>query len=254
MATCSPFPSCNSSPPKAQRPSPAWQQLPGYYCTQSLQQHTAHSIVAVSKPRAESLHHQHPRPKISFPSILGNFVVTTVKLSEFQVMSRKISQWANVSRTYRKHFQRRHHHFPGPKYPARTGKRMPVSSTTATTTNGMLRILLPGMMVPDYKVTLASEPADGIVEIAATFVADARAMKFSYSRACSTTDRPASLRRYGHEKRFDRGDYRVRGPSGLRIRRPENTRLWAASAMKRGPCATMHRSASATSPATTKNR
>ena len=46
--------------------------------------------------------------------------------------------------------------------------------------DGMLRILLPGVEVPDYTVTLAkSEPADGVVNIRASFVADARAMKFS---------------------------------------------------------------------------
>lgn len=46
--------------------------------------------------------------------------------------------------------------------------------------DGMLRILLPGVEVPDYTVTLAkSEPADGVVNIQASFVADARAMKFS---------------------------------------------------------------------------
>lgn len=46
--------------------------------------------------------------------------------------------------------------------------------------DGMLRILLPGVEVPDYTVTLAkSEPADGVVNIRASFVADARVMKFS---------------------------------------------------------------------------
>lgn len=46
--------------------------------------------------------------------------------------------------------------------------------------NGMLRILLPGVVVPDYTVTLAkSEPKEGIVEITPTFVADAHALKYS---------------------------------------------------------------------------
>ena len=71
--------------------------------------------------------------------------------------------------------------------------------------NGMLRILLPGIVVPDYKVTLAkSEPADGIVEIAATFVADARAMKFSVFEGV-LDDGQASLaaQDMDAEKRFD---------------------------------------------------
>ena len=46
--------------------------------------------------------------------------------------------------------------------------------------NGLLRILLPGIEVPDYTVKLAKgAPADGVVEIGVTFVADAGAMKFS---------------------------------------------------------------------------
>lgn len=46
--------------------------------------------------------------------------------------------------------------------------------------NGLLRILLPGIVVPDYTATLAKkEPADGVVEVAATLAADVRAMKFS---------------------------------------------------------------------------
>lgn len=46
--------------------------------------------------------------------------------------------------------------------------------------NGMLRILLPGTVVPDYTVTLAkSEPANGLVEIAATLAANVHALKFS---------------------------------------------------------------------------
>lgn len=45
--------------------------------------------------------------------------------------------------------------------------------------NGMLRILLPGIVVPDYTVTLSKgEPVDGVLEIAATFAADVRTMKF----------------------------------------------------------------------------
>lgn len=46
--------------------------------------------------------------------------------------------------------------------------------------NGMLRILLPGIVVPDYTVTLAkSEPADGVVEIAVKLAEDVEAMKFA---------------------------------------------------------------------------
>lgn len=46
--------------------------------------------------------------------------------------------------------------------------------------DGMLRILLPGVVVPDYTVKLAKgEPADGIVEIAATLAKGVEAMKFS---------------------------------------------------------------------------
>lgn len=46
--------------------------------------------------------------------------------------------------------------------------------------NGMLRILLPGIVVPDYTVTLAKgEPTDGAVDISVRFAADAKAMKFS---------------------------------------------------------------------------
>lgn len=45
---------------------------------------------------------------------------------------------------------------------------------------GMLRVLLPGIVVPDYTVTLAkSEPADGVVEVKATMAADARMMKYA---------------------------------------------------------------------------
>jgi hypothetical protein len=45
---------------------------------------------------------------------------------------------------------------------------------------GMLRILLPGVVVPDYTVTLSkSEPADGIVEVSATMAADVRTMKYA---------------------------------------------------------------------------
>lgn len=45
---------------------------------------------------------------------------------------------------------------------------------------GMLRILLPGVVVPDYTVTLSkSEPADGIVEVSATMAADVRTMKYT---------------------------------------------------------------------------
>lgn len=46
--------------------------------------------------------------------------------------------------------------------------------------DGMLRIQLPGVVIPDYTVTLSkNDPADGVVEIAATLVADAAALKFS---------------------------------------------------------------------------
>lgn len=46
--------------------------------------------------------------------------------------------------------------------------------------NGMLRILLPGIVVPDYTVKLAKgEPADGVVEIAATLAKDVEVMKFA---------------------------------------------------------------------------
>lgn len=46
--------------------------------------------------------------------------------------------------------------------------------------NGMLRILLPGVEVPDYTVTLAKrEPVDGVVEIPVTFVADAKKMRYA---------------------------------------------------------------------------
>ena len=46
--------------------------------------------------------------------------------------------------------------------------------------NGLLRILLPGVVVPDYTVKLAKgEPADGVVEIAATLAEDVEAMKFA---------------------------------------------------------------------------
>lgn len=46
--------------------------------------------------------------------------------------------------------------------------------------NGMLRILLPGTVVPDYTVTLAkSESVNGIVDIRATLADDVRSMKFS---------------------------------------------------------------------------
>lgn len=46
--------------------------------------------------------------------------------------------------------------------------------------DGMLRILLPGTVVPDYTVKLAKgEPADGVVEIAATLAEDVEVMKFA---------------------------------------------------------------------------
>lgn len=46
--------------------------------------------------------------------------------------------------------------------------------------NGMLRILLPGIVVPDYTVTLAKgDLADGVVEIAATLAEDVEVMKFA---------------------------------------------------------------------------
>lgn len=46
--------------------------------------------------------------------------------------------------------------------------------------NGLLRILLPGVVVPDYTVKLAKgEPAEGVVEIAATLTEDVEAMKFA---------------------------------------------------------------------------
>lgn len=46
--------------------------------------------------------------------------------------------------------------------------------------NGLLRILLPGVVVPDYTVKLAKgEPADGVVEIAATLAKDVETMKFA---------------------------------------------------------------------------
>lgn len=46
--------------------------------------------------------------------------------------------------------------------------------------NGMLRILLPGTVVPDYTVTLAkTESANGIVDIMATLADDVRIMKIS---------------------------------------------------------------------------
>jgi len=39
---------------------------------------------------------------------------------------------------------------------------------------------MPGVVIPDYTVTLAkSEPKEGVVEIAATFAADAREMKYA---------------------------------------------------------------------------
>lgn len=46
--------------------------------------------------------------------------------------------------------------------------------------NGMHRILLPGVEVPDYTVTLSKrEPVNGVVEIPVTFVADAKKMRYA---------------------------------------------------------------------------
>ena len=46
--------------------------------------------------------------------------------------------------------------------------------------SGMLRILLPGVVVPDYTTTLSkSEPKEGVVEITATLAADVKAMKYA---------------------------------------------------------------------------
>lgn len=46
--------------------------------------------------------------------------------------------------------------------------------------NGMLRIQLPGVVIPDYTVTLSkSEPADGAVDITATLKADVGTLKFA---------------------------------------------------------------------------
>lgn len=46
--------------------------------------------------------------------------------------------------------------------------------------SGMLRILLPGVVVPDYTVTLTKgEPTDGVVEINATMAADVHTMKYA---------------------------------------------------------------------------
>lgn len=45
---------------------------------------------------------------------------------------------------------------------------------------GMHRILLPGVVVPDYTVTLTKgEPADGVLEINATLAADVHALKYA---------------------------------------------------------------------------
>lgn len=46
--------------------------------------------------------------------------------------------------------------------------------------SGMLRILLPGIVVPDYTVTLSkSEPKDGVVAINATLAEDVKALKYA---------------------------------------------------------------------------
>lgn len=46
--------------------------------------------------------------------------------------------------------------------------------------SGMLRILLPGVVVPDYTISLAkSEPKSGTVEITATLAADVKTMKYA---------------------------------------------------------------------------
>lgn len=47
--------------------------------------------------------------------------------------------------------------------------------------SGMLRILLPGIVVPDYTVTLAkTEPKNGIVEISASLSKDVKQMKYAF--------------------------------------------------------------------------
>ena len=67
---------------------------------------------------------------------------------------------------------------------------------------GMLRIMLPGYTAPDYTVTLTKgAPADGAVEITATFAADVSEFKYSIVRG-TLDDGTASLR----AQELDRAD------------------------------------------------
>ena len=72
--------------------------------------------------------------------------------------------------------------------------------------NGMHRILMPGVVIPDYTVTLAkSEPKEGVVEIAATFAADAREMKYAVFEGV-LDDGQASLTAQDMDKNKDNPD------------------------------------------------
>ena len=70
----------------------------------------------------------------------------------------------------------------------------------------MHRILMPGVVIPDYTVTLAkSEPKEGVVEIAATFAADAREMKYAVFEGV-LDDGQASLTAQDMDKNKDNPD------------------------------------------------
>ncbi len=78
--------------------------------------------------------------------------------------------------------------------------------------NGMLRILLPGVVVPNYKVTLAkSEPADGVVKIAATMAEDAKSLKFAlYEGVLDDGQASLTAQEMDASKKFD-GEIKATG-------------------------------------------